>query len=631
MIAAALMYGVLAAVFTWPLMLHFQTSIIGGTDAFQALWGLWWFERALLRPDSLWNCPLVLHPYGADLVQHDWQLWPNVFALAARRLGLTLVGSYNAAILMAIWLNALSVFLLARAVVKEWLPAFVAGLLYGSAAYFGGRIQGHFWFMHAYPLPLLALCLQKIWDTRCRRWALGVGGSLVLAVWSEHYYAVYAGVYALLFFLYHSVSLEIRQEARPSVRRGWQIFFVTLGALAGTLGAVVAQTGGWRFFLWGVRISIRRPGRALTVCLASWFAAFLLRNRLRVLLGTKQGPFLDKRHVRLYGYMALPLVLLVPIMVRAGRLLLRGDFGSQWASVASGLMGVHALSIVFPNIYHPLWGEWLRGALSTWELWERGTVGLGWAAISVVLLTRVYRAAGWWRFAFVGFLVLSLGPFLEIFPGWRISPPLPFWVLRYIPIVEGARVPSRWVAMALVPWAMLVALGVQGVTSSRWRVAVLAAVLFEGLAAPWQVNPVSVPSMYRAISRDTRAGALLELPFGVMDGRRMWGAGFPPELLYYQTVHGKRLVGGYISRIPDRIFDEYRDQPVLWKLATLQEEPEEGEGIDRGEFLRFAAEWEVTWIVLDRYRASPSLERAVLWLLGPPLLEEGHLMAWSIS
>jgi hypothetical protein len=74
--AAALTYGVLAVAFTWPLILHLQTSIIGGNDAFQALWRLWWFERALARPDSLWSCLLILHPYGADLIQHDWQLWP---------------------------------------------------------------------------------------------------------------------------------------------------------------------------------------------------------------------------------------------------------------------------------------------------------------------------------------------------------------------------------------------------------------------------------------------------------------------------------------------------------------------------------------------------------------------------
>jgi hypothetical protein len=329
--------------------------------------------------------------------------------------------------------------------------------------------------------------------------------------------------------------------------------------------------------------------------------------------------------------MALPLVLLVPIVLRAGRLLLRGDFGSQWASITSGIMGLHALSFLLPNIYHPLWGDWLRGALSSWELWERGTVGLGWTAIGLVLLTTTYREAGWWGFAFGAFLLLSLGPFLEVFPGWRSHVPLPFWVLRYIPIVEGARIPSRWVAMGLVPWAVLVALGLQKIRSSRWRVAVLAGVLFEGLAAPWRVNPVSVPPLYTAISRDTRAGALLELPFGVNDGRRMWGAGFPPESLYYQTVHGKRLVGGYISRIPDRIFEEYRDQPVLWKLAMLQEEPVESEGIARDEFLEFTKAWGITWVALDRHRASASFERAVLRLLGPPPLDGGHLLAWRIS
>jgi hypothetical protein len=63
---------------------------------------------------------------------------------------------------------------------------------------------------------------------------------------------------------------------------------------------------------------------------------------------------------------------------------------------------------------------------------------------------------------------------------------------------------------------------------------------------------------------------VLQLPFGVRDGVSSVGD-FSPRYLYYQTVHGKPLIGGYLSRISKRRLDNVRAQATLDALLTLSE------------------------------------------------------------
>jgi len=631
MLAAALLYAGLTVLFTWPVAARFQTAILGGTDAFNAMWTFWWFEKAIAHPLSLWRCPLLLYPYGANLIQHDYFLWPNALALMTRRLGLTLAGSYNGSLWLAIWLNALSVFLLARAVVKEWLAAFVAGLAFAFAPFFLGRVQGHLGFMHAYPLALFALCLYKARETRSSRWAMGAGGCWVLAAWSQYSYAVYAGIYAILWFLYHRHPVSLRVERRAGVGRLWPMLFFGAGLAAGIVAVVISLGGGGEVLFGGVRISLTRSGRPLGIWCVSWLAAFLLRNRLLLVPRGGLRPVSSRDEVRVWAYTALPLILLLPFLAHGVRLILAGDYAAPYREMKGGFRGAYAIAALLPNVFHSLWRGRMQEVLGSWNLSERASIGLGWTAIALVLGTRAQRLAGWWTVAFAAFFLLSLGPFLEVYPGLDHGPALPFWLLRYLPLVSAARVPLRWIAMALVAWSVLVAVGFQRIPSATWRALALAGILFEGTAIPQPMSAADIPGIYRTIALDRAAGAVLELPFGVRDGRRLWGTLFPPERMYYQTVHGKPLVGGYISGIPDRIFSMYQEQPILRQLVAFQTGPDRAQSIPREEFLKWSGGWGITWVILDRDLAAPSLAQQIQRLLGAPLLEEGRLAAWKIS
>ncbi len=630
LLPAALLYALLTVALTWPMAADFQRTIVGGSDAFHHLWGLWWFERALGSPSSLWDCPLVLHPFGADLILDDWPLWPNLFALLGRRVGLSLVGSYNAAIWLAVWANGLSVFLLARSLGRRWLPAFSAGIVFAFAPYFWAHLGGHLSLMHAYPLVLVALCLHKSYETRSRWWAVGVGGSIVLTALSQYYYTVYAVLYVAGHALYGAVSLRITTERLSPVRRGWVVFLLALGALAGVLAVGVVVTGSTRFVLAGVPIRTRST-KPMIAWWLSWGAAYLVGHRVRFVLSRKAVGLPAAELARLFSVMALPLLLLAAMAARAAGLIAAGDFATQRLMLTGIPIGAYPIFALVPNPYHPLWGPVVLRVFGHFpDFWE-SAIHLGWVAMSVVLAKGTYRRPGWWRFAFTAAFLLSLGPFLKVLPGLDHGPVLPYWLFWYVPFVSAAWVPGRWIVVALLAWALLVAEGLERLGTQRWRMLALAGILFESVAVPLPMTRPEIPPLYSALARDPGPGAVLELPFGLRDGRIFWGFFFEAERLYYQTAHGRPMVGGYLSRIPDRIIEAYRNEPVLRRLVALQNDPAAPPALEGAAFEAWAGRWGIAWVVLERDRASSTLMRALRESLGQPLLEKGHLAAWRLS
>jgi len=147
-----------------------------------------------------------------------------------------------------------------------------------------------------------------------------------------------------------------------------------------------------------------------------------------------------------------------------------------------------------------------------------------------------------------------------------------------------------------------------------------------------------VPDLYQTIARDHQAGTLLQLPFGACDGRGCWGDVFPAEHLYYQTVHQRPVVGGYLSRLSKKTRRQYQDERILQQLVALQKNRTDpsliarlAASIDGNSFFRWTADWGITWVMMDRNRASTALDGAVRTLLGEPLLVQGHVVAWRVG
>jgi hypothetical protein len=135
---------------------------------------------------------------------------------------------------------------------------------------------------------------------------------------------------------------------------------------------------------------------------------------------------------------------------------------------------------------------------------------------------------------------------------------------------------------------------------------VSALIFFELLAAPRQLYSAAVPDIYRVVAAEPGDVRVLELPFGVRDGTLSIG-NFSSRTQYFQTVHGKPILGGYLSRVmPGRLIETSRNE-VLGALITLSEgkplTPEaEARLVEQGP--TFARSTHLGFVVIDRARVS---------------------------
>ena len=123
--------------------------------------------------------------------------------------------------------------------------------------------------------------------------------------------------------------------------------------------------------------------------------------------------------------------------------------------------------------------------------------------------------------------------------------------------------------------SMLLVMAVQHLRSrSRHPRLVVAAIgallLFELLPAPRTLYSAEMPDVYRIVAADPRPIRVLSLPFGLRDGISSRG-NYSSSSQFYQTFHEKRLVGGYISRLPGGSVERYRSNPTLRVLLRLSE------------------------------------------------------------
>jgi hypothetical protein len=244
------------------------------------------------------------------------------------------------------------------------------------------------------------------------------------------------------------------------------------------------------------------------------------------------------------------------------------------------------------------------------------------AAMSLVALCVIvvaawragYRPRAGWIWLTAGFAALSLGPFIHV-AGMNTHVPGPWSLLRYVPFVGAARTPTRFAIVAALGAAVLLAgalaaLGKRFPHRRRLITATAAMLLLiELMPAPRSLYSAEIPQLYRTIAADPRPVRIVELPFGVRDGTFTAG-NFSARYLYFQTSHGKRLMGGYLSRISPRRVSEMRAQPTLDALVTMSEggqlTPPHAAWI-RSRGPGFIERANVGYVVVDEARTPPHL------------------------
>ena len=528
-LAVAALAVLLAVAATWPMIGHFFSQVPGTliADRDQDLWNLWWVKTALLDlHTNPYHTPLLYYPNGTDLYLHTLAL-PNMLIGLGPQLLAGLPAAYNTILLVEVALGIYGGFRLVRYVLARsgappsgvvGLAALAGGVTFGLHTHGLAALQGQSNVLSFGWMALFAEAWLRAWDSGRRRDAVLAGVFFVVTLLTSLYFGIYLSLFVL----------------------GWL---------------------AWRL----VRAGAARPA--------------LLARAARVLPAA-----------------AVPVLCAAPFL--AG--VVASIAGGQFEAGAEGQQAVHStdlLSLLLPPRTHP----WLGAAIpwatalspqvpdNTWQGWVAPALAI------VGLAARRRTATAWgWALGTALALILALGATLHINGATPlgIPVPLPWALVQDWPIFNAIGKVDRFVILARLCLAPLVGWGVLALAGQgsgirdqgsgareelprithhvsrftfyvlRFTPALALALLL--IEVPWAAQSLAapaVPAAFAAIATapGTTGDALLELPLAGAQVRTMGAR------MLYQTVHGRPIMGGYLSRAPS---DPLPECAPVWSLYT---------------------------------------------------------------
>lgn len=613
---AVMGYLLLALVFSWPLPVHLSTHLTGPPegDTGVYVWNQWVFHHEVLRHHA--------NPYAtdrifwmtgpADLTLHNYTAFANVLALPLLTF-LGTVATFNVIYLFMTVLSAYAMFLLAREIVAgSDVEAWLSGVVFAWSPMLVTRGAGNFSLVAAAPLPLFVLLLIRAHNHRRLRYGAALGVTVALAFAADVYYAVYCVVLAATYIGWHVIRVERRSapSGAPLVRRAIDIMILLVSVLVGTL----LITDGWVFTVLGRPVSVRElytPMLALSVLVTIRVARGYRARRVPV----DRTAFMNTVQVAIVAGL-ISALLLSPVLSALWVRIAEGRFVAPPIYWRSSPAGVDLLAVALPNPNHAFapaaWRAWLNARFDGY-LESVASISLSAALVILIAWRRGWRPPRMWVSFGVGFTLLALGPFIHI-AGMNTHVPGPWALLRYVPVIELARNPARFAVLIMLALAVLFALAATFLRETQarptWlRWAIAAIVLAELLPAPRPLYSAGVPAVYDRIAADPDDTAVLQLPFGVRDGVSSFG-NYTARTQFFQTRHGKPVLGGVLSRVSERRVKSIRSLAMLDVLIRLSE----GKSLNPGaadlaaaDAPRFLEQANVGYVVIDHSHASPAL------------------------
>jgi hypothetical protein len=609
-------YAVCAIVFTWPLAPQLGTHLTGSPagDTGVYVWNQWVFQHEILEQGRFpYFTDKIFSLTGrANLSLHNYTAFQDLIALPLMGW-LGIIATFNLVYLLMTVLTGYATFLLARHVTGRDAEAWLTGLLFAWSPVLATRGTAHFSLVAAAPLPLFLLLLLRTTERQRLRDALALGATVAWAATVDAYYAVYCIVIAAVFMVGRVLTIQWRgRDARRRVVP-WTLD-VLLFCVAGMVLSMVIS-GGWQFSIRGRVASIRSlytPMMILTM-LAAARVAWSCRTTVVRFDRTSAQRVL--RLAAAAGVFAA--ALLSPVLYAVGLRIADDRWDPQHIFWRSSPRGVDLAAFFLPNPNHPLAPDSIRAWLTPRpDAYFENVASLVFVALATIVIAwrtgwRIPRL--WGGFALV-FGAFALGPFVHI-AGLNTHVPGPWSLLRYVPVIGLARTPSRFSIVAMLMVAILfgAALAWLGRRQPSRRRALLATVggllIFELLPAPIPLYSAAVPDLYRRIAAAPADLRVLELPFGIRDGTSSVGD-FTARSQFYQTVHGKRLIGGYLSRVSSRRVRDTRRDPMLDALLWLSE----GRELDASRWRslvetgpEFVERAKIGFVVIDRRRTTRAI------------------------
>ncbi len=630
------LFSVLTLLLTWPLAGSLATRAPGtATWAFDEstfIWNIWHFKHSLLDlHTSPLHSDLIWRPLGIDLILYTFNFFNALIGMPLLLTFSPVVAS-NVTVLLATLLSALGAYLLAFDVLRRArrdlpessvrLAALVAGVIYAFASNRAIYASlGHYDMVTTQWLPFYALYFLRTLRRPTLKNALMAGLFFALAALAEMIFASFLALLSIILLLALWRGLEHRRKA--------------LGA------AVIAAIAA--------------------------------------------------------------LVIWSPVLLPVAREFMRGNYALEgWGE--SIKLSADAVGLVTPTNLNPLLGgneasgqNW-RDALRAVEKGEGrfgdiNTVFLGWVTLALALLGAfaARKRLAPWVWAAVVFGILVLGPLLQVNGVYRfnldgllpegVTFPLPFTLLHYIPFVSANRAPNRNSVILMLALAVLAGYGVSqvmawlshrghrglrglgrasenaaarvtlpeipsalSVTSVAIAVLLAAAIILEHLSVPLPTTDATIPAVYQKIAAEPSDFAIMQLPLGWRNSFGVLGSE-QTNLQYFQTAHGKPMIGGNISRAPAFKMAYFARIPLLKAITDLEMYKEPSPEVDAAARVQagslmalYNVRYFITtptipgrWPYLDTAERTEQYALDVLPLEKPPLWEAQGYRVYKVN
>jgi hypothetical protein len=577
-ISVILGYSLLAFVMTYPLALNLRSLIPGGTDAYWYLWNFWWFDKAVvgMHVNPLLHNPMFFYPKGLLMAITELSPYNSFISIPLQEL-FGSIAAYNLLLISSFILSGYGMFLLVRYLISDSYASFISGIIYSFSSYhfveaFGisaDRPQGHLNLATMQWIPLYVLCLLKLVKDPNPKNALLCALFFFLSSMATWQYMGFLVLFTGLYILYLLRSERKRLTKDFAVYFGLSIFltFMLLFPLA---YPILSQ-------------SLRVDYMSSDIATIAYFSAdlmdFIIPGQLNPVFGRYSLEFHESLFQKslLYGYpsfwfydcnflgwTATALALYYIIIIRRIGLGLYSNITNLFIKASKiRKKDLVLLPVLFFGAILPLYI--LSGGIETYIIIM---------TYSSIILLAYYllknEKPDFWLISLLFFITLSLGPLLHIFGRYEYGPSklllfLPYTFFYYtVPLFTVFRVPARLTVMVLLSMSVIGGYSLK-ILAQKYgkRIYLVAAVLvlFEAAAMPFFQTAI-VPDIYAQISKEQGDYAILDIPLSFEEPTH--------RFLYYQTVHGKRIIEGYAPKPPGEILDYYFNSPVISDLFLLR-------------------------------------------------------------
>jgi hypothetical protein len=554
-------YIALSLVMTYPMIFHLDwmphtgvSRVAPGSDSLLHIWELWWLKESLFNFQDPFYTNHMFYPFGVSLYFTLLILWYGFLSLPLQFF-LELIEIYNLFYLFSLVMSGMGTYFLIRYLYKTRRGAFIGGCIYAFSPFIFVHIS-HLTIFSAYPwVPFFALFFMKMFkENRYRNPVLA--SLFFLAVsFSDLNFTVFLTAF-MVFFLLWGILWEKQRIFSSAYITQFLLLCLVFLVLVGPYALPLVKS------YYNGSFAVSLPLQS-AISQSADVLSFLTPSFMHPVFGNLVMPIYD--HI--------------------------GTFQGQKISSPIELVAYTGFSVLLLSVYG------LKHGMNMYRsFWLLMTV-----AFAVLCLGPVLKFHGLVTIPFSGVGIDKLAARIE--PGTdpfalalmkdNVGIPLPFLIWHFTPIFGGTESATRMFCMVMLGLSVMSAWGTKslyeryrdknllGLKAGNILVGIiLTVVLFEYLSAPIQMMPVPVPDFYKRIQSNPGDFGVIDLPLITpMDPsdpsrRRVETTTYykfyniySALSLYYQTIHGKKVLGGLLGRYPGNLRNYAEETPFLNLLA----------------------------------------------------------------